>query len=105
MKWADEKENYFSQAKSLTSLVQNVTWGPPSSSFQVGPGYNHKRKERHPTKKLELSYNTKSENPNKRKSDWRNSCSTYDFKKDQYPEHTKNSETQMRKYQDSLLIV
>ena len=32
-------------------------------------------------------------------------AAVHDFKKDQYLEHTKSSETQMRKYQDSLLIV
>ena len=78
------------------------------SPFFVFPGWSwvqSQKKRETPYKKLELSDNTKSENPNKRTSDWRNSCSTYDFKKDQYLEHTKSSETQMRKYQDSLLTV
>lgn len=79
--------------------------GSPLFVLPGWPWAQSQKKRETSYKKLEFSYNTKSENPNKRKSDWRNSCSTYDFKKDQYPEHTKNSETQMRKYQDSLLIV
>lgn len=75
-----------------------MSHGNLPSSFQAGPGYDHRRKERHPTEALHTAKSHIIPIKENHAGETAAAHVTLKFK-DQYLKHIKGAKTQVRKYQ------